>query len=209
MSGKEPTFKKTLLLPFQTMKKELIDKSEFEAIKKRFEEEEERRERVLKESRQLLKLSKQAIYNLHRGEEEKAAAALKRAEEIKERLEKENKEGSRTGSQSAALAEYAEAKTFHSFLTTRRIARMNELGVAPEEYLAGLADLTGEVARRAVIAATRKEKEEVERIYDLIEELHGCFTTFDFRNGELRRKYDSIKYALQKVEQLRYDLSRR
>ena len=79
------------------------------------------------------------------------------------------------------------------------------LGVTAEEYLLGLADLAGELARRAVLAATKQDTWEVTRIHDLLQALYGKFIEYDFRNGELRRKFDSIKYQLQKVEEVRYD----
>ena len=61
--------------------------------------------------------------------------------------------------------------------------------------------------RRAVIAATKHRTADVKKIHEAVEGLYGQFVRFDFRNGELRRKYDSIKYNLQKVEQMLYDLS--
>ena len=45
------------------------------------------------------------------------------------------------------------------------------------------------------------------RIREAIDLLYGQFVKFDFRNGELRRKYDAIKYNLQKVERILYDLT--
>ena len=40
-----------------------------------------------------------------------------------------------------------------------------------------------------------------------IDAIHGQLLQFDLRNGELRKKYDSIKYNLQKAENTLYDLT--
>jgi predicted translin family RNA/ssDNA-binding protein len=187
----------------------MLDEQEFGEIKRQLEAFDEKRETIIKESRDILKLSKQAIYSVHRDDLEKAEAQLKEAEAFKARLEKEiGKEPElRTGGFSGALGEYVEARCLLGFVRKGTILTMKELGVLPEEYLLGLSDLTGELMRRAVIAATKHRLDEVKRIHEAVEGLYGQFVRFDFRNGDLRRKYDSIKYNLQKVEQMLYDLS--
>ena len=35
----------------------------------------------------------------------------------------------------------------------------------------------------------------------------GLFLKFDFRNGNIRKKYDSLKYTLKKLENTLYELS--
>lgn len=42
---------------------------------------------------------------------------------------------------------------------------------------------------------------------DLTEGLMGQFLQFDFRNGSLRKKYDSLKYVLKNLENTLYELS--
>jgi len=186
----------------------MLDEKEFEEIKAQFEAFDEKREAIIKESRDILKKSKQAIYSVHRDDIEKAKRLLSEAESVKRKLEKEiNSDTSlRTGGFSHALEEYVEAATFLHFLEKGKILTMKSMGVTPEEYLGGLADLTGELCRRAVIMATKNESEAVKLIHEAVEGIYGQFVKFDFRNGDLRRKYDSIKYNLQKVERILYDL---
>lgn len=163
------------------------------------------REQVIKQSRDVLKLSKRAIYAVHRGDLQGAEQLLAEARAAKQHIEGLEAEA-RIGSFTSACEEYVEACAFMAFSKREELPAPEELGVQPEEYLGGLADLCGELARRAVLAATERKREEVDRIHTLIEELYGHFVAFDFRNGELRRKYDSIKYHLQKVEEVRYEL---
>lgn len=42
---------------------------------------------------------------------------------------------------------------------------------------------------------------------DIVDQLNGTLLGFDFRNGPLRRKYDGIKYALRKLEDILYEQS--
>ncbi|MEM4259897.1 MAG: hypothetical protein QXG00_01545, partial [Candidatus Woesearchaeota archaeon] len=62
------------------------------------------------------------------------------------------------------------------------------------------------LARMAVNKAIRKDKKTVEKIRQLIDDVMGEFLKFNLKNGELRKKYDSIKWNLNKVEQVLYDL---
>jgi predicted translin family RNA/ssDNA-binding protein len=189
----------------------MLDEKEFADIKKAFKAFDEKREAVIKESRDILKLSKQAIYSVHRGDISKAEEQLKAAEKIRAELDKQIDcdHALKTGGFANALEEYVEAKVFLSFMQDGTIDTMSSLAVCAEAYLGGLADLTGELCRQAVLLATKNDAEKVSQIHAAIEEIYGQFVQFDFRNGELRRKYDSIKYNLQKVERVLYDLTMR
>lgn len=98
----------------------------------------------------------------------------------------------------------------HTFLKEGRLVRKDELGlVTDEEYLLGLCDVAGELGRHAVHRATERDIAAVRRVRELLDALLGELLQFDFRNGELRRKYDGVKYSVQKVEQLLYELALR
>lgn len=187
----------------------MINKKEFEKIRKEFDEFDKTREIIIKESRDILKLSKQAIFSLHRDDFKEAASKLEKAEKITAKLRKVSSKAPErySGSFKGALEEYSEAKMFYEFLKNNKLPTLKELNVNPEQYLGGLADFTGEIVRKAALLATDKKVSEVKAIRNLIDDVFGQFVQFDFRNGDLRRKYDNIKYNLQKVEGMLYDLS--
>jgi predicted translin family RNA/ssDNA-binding protein len=194
--------------PFQIGMK--IDTAEFQRLKAEMEDYDSRRDKIIKESRDITKLSKQAIYSLHREDAKSAKTQLAEAEKIIAKLLKEIKEDPslRYGSFSGGLEEYAEAKAFLQFLEKGTLVTCKELKVvSAEEYLGGLSDLTGELMRYAVLRATKKDKAAVTKVRDLVDAIFGQFVLFDFRNSDLRKKYDSIKYNLQKVENVLYDMS--
>lgn len=64
----------------------------------------------------------------------------------------------------------------------------------------GSLPVAGELMRYAVVKATARDVEEVKRCKAMVEAISGELIQFDFRNGPLRRKFDSVKYNLRKLE---------
>ena len=187
-----------------------IDQKEFEQLKHDMEKYDAARDTIIKESRDITKLSKQAIYSLHRGEVDAARQQLAAAKAVITKLITVIKEEPtlRTGGFSSGMEEYVEACAFLFFIKTGKLLPYKEVpDLEPEEYLGGLSDLTGELMRYAVIQATKRNHKAVQDVRDLIDGIYGQFVQFDFRNSELRKKYDSIKYNLQKVENVLYDMA--
>ncbi len=188
----------------------IMDQKEFLQLKKEMESYDSKRDVIIKESRDITKCSKQAIYSLHRAEVKTAKSQLAEAEKVIAKLLKDIVVDPtlRTGGFSANLEEYTEAKAFLQFLEKGTLITCKELKfVDAEEYLLGLCDFTGELMRHAVISATNRDTKRVKQVRDMIDAIYGQFVLFDFRNSELRKKYDSIKYNLQKVENVMYDIS--
>ncbi len=182
---------------------------DFTAMRERLAAYDAARDTIIKRSRDITKASKQAIYALHRDAREEAAQHLADAKTaINELLPAIRADPTlRTGGFSGGMEEYVEARLFLAFLEHGTLLPSSAIPDADaEEYLGGIADLTGELVRHAVLRATARDRESVQRIRDLIDGIFGQFLQFDFRNGELRKKYDGMKYALQKAEQLLYDL---
>jgi predicted translin family RNA/ssDNA-binding protein len=184
--------------------------NELKKIKQELVEFDKQRETTIIISRSILKLSKSAIYSTHRNELEKAKKSLIEAESNIKKITKLIKKipTLRTiGAYSSALEEYVEAKCFLGFITDKKLPKKSQLPVTSEEYLLGLCDLTGELSRLAVISATNKKFKKVKEIRDVVEEIFGFLSSIDLRNGELRKKSDSIKWNLKKIEDILYDIS--
>lgn len=182
----------------------MIDSSEFSEIRKELKDAEEKRELVIRKSRDIIMLSKQVIYAAQRGN-------LKRAEELCADIKKEAlalpKEYCGTEMEAVALQEYVEAVCFFEFLKSGKLLTRKELSVDTENYLLGLCDLTGELVRQAVNAAINKRFGEALKIKDFVSEIYGEFLQFDLRGGQLRNKADSIKWNLKKLEDLALTIS--
>jgi|SRR3989344_7484011 len=182
----------------------MIDKKSFEKMRKELEDFENKREITIQNSREIIKLSKQIIYAVHRNEINEVAPLLK---EIKNKIKLLDKtKNYDTGISSTAFQEYVEAITYYEFIKNNKIPTAKELDVNIEEYLGGLADLTGELGRKAVHDAIKNDVGSCMKIKEVVEEIHGEFLKFNLRNGELRKKSDSIKWNLNKLEDLMLSL---
>lgn len=174
----------------------------FAELQKEFLRYDEEREKLIKKSRDVLKLSKLVIYAVHRGELEKAGKLVEEMEKEKKELEKIAGHSGKMvyeGSYKIALQEYVEAVLYYNFVKT---GKLSELKVMAEHFILGLCDLPGELMRRAVFLAGKGKAEEVAKIRDIVDEIYGELLKFDFRDNEIRRKVDGVKYELAKLEDL-------
>ena len=177
----------------------MINKQEFKDIGKELKKFEEDREKLIQQSREIITLSKQIIYSIHRDDIKKADTLSK---VIKNKIKILPNNSYDMNMSSVAKQEYVEAIAFLEFSKNNKIPTRKELKVDMEPYLSGLCDLTGELVRKAVNSAIRKNAGEVTRIRNFIDDFYGEMLMFDFRNGELRKKFDSIKWNLKKVEDI-------
>ena len=169
------------------------------------------REEIITQSRSILKSAKQAIYALHRNEPEEWKAKTQAAKKIIAQLQTIPQSAS-VGAFRAALEEYVEALAFAFVLEEHTLPTKKDLGleaVATETFLQGLCDCSGELVRKATAAATAGDTAQVETFMRLVQELQGGFLLFDFRGGELRKKSDSLRHNLAKLEQLNYEVSKK
>ncbi|CAK0735544.1 hypothetical protein CVIRNUC_000598 [Coccomyxa viridis] len=188
----------------------IIPHVEFAAIRHDMEHSDAQREIIIKKSRDVQKYSKQAIFAAHRNDTARCGKLLLDAAVIAGEILPILTElpNLRYGSFSNAMEEYAEARCFQTFLGSGRVISPTELeNVERDEYLGGVLDFTGELNRYAVARATKRDVQAVVNCRDLVEGLMGEFLQFDLRNGAIRKKYDSLKYTLRKMENTLYELS--
>ncbi len=177
----------------------MLDKKEFKQIREEMRLFEEKREKTIQLSRDIIHLSKQIIYSVQRHE---VAEAEKLVDDIKNKVKSLPAEHYDTDIQYVAVQEYVEAMAFLEFIKNKTIPRRKELEVSNESYLLGLCDLSGELVRMAVNHTINKRFDEALEIKNVVEELYGEFLRFNLRGGNLRKKSDSIKWNLKKLEDL-------
>ena len=149
------------------VKKNIIDKADLQRIKKNMKDFDEKREVIIRISRDILKISKQAIYSVHRGDLKKAGQLVKEAEKNIANVRKAIKktpELSKVGAFSAAMQEYVEAVCYLGYVKDSKIPSAKKLNAGDEDYLLGLCDLTGELGRRAVISVVNNDFSEIKKI---------------------------------------------
>lgn len=186
----------------------MIDKRDFEGLKKELEDYDKAREDVISKSHEIVKLSKVIIYSVQREE-------LNLNREISEMRKKiidlRDIRGDLRSEPSykVAIQEYVEAMTFYEFIKNGKLPTRIQLKVNAEDYLMGLCDLTGELMRKATNYAIYKRYTDVFRIKELVNEIYYYFLRLNLRNSELRKKSDGIKYNLRKLEDVVFELKLR
>lgn len=187
----------------------MIDKKAFAAMRREIEQFDALREQLIKDSRDILKLSKAAIYSIHRHDFDAAEAQLKSAKDGIKKLnllvKKDESLGS-VGAYSDALEEFVEASCYFSVAKNKKLPTAKELGVCTHIYLPGLCDLVGELVRKAVNSSIKGDFAAALEIKDFVAEIYEELMMFDFRNIPARKKFDSIKYGLEKLENLVLEL---
>ena len=187
----------------------MLNKQDFKEMRKAFNSFDDNREKVIKKSRDILKLSKQLIYAVHRDDVKEAAKLvghIEREKKIVEQVIGTNAKLGEIGAYRVALGEYVEAMLYYAFVKNKKILTHTFLKVRTEHYLFGIIDLTGELGRKAVHLAGKGEFKKVVAIKEAVSEIYGELLKFDFRESDMRRKFDSVKYDLKKLEDLVLDL---
>jgi predicted translin family RNA/ssDNA-binding protein len=81
--------------------------------------------------------------------------------------------------------------------------------ISIEEYLQALISLIEELARLAINSVTLGDYQRPLQISQFVKDLHAGFQILNLKNDSLRRRSDSIKYSVKKIEDVVYDLSLR
>ena len=188
----------------------MIDKKFFEQMHNELATFDANRESLIKTSRDVLKSSKGAIYSLHRNETKTAQKQLSDAKKLIQHMEtiiSKDFHLAAVGAYTEALEEYVEASCYLEYITKQRLPTTKELLVDTEIYLSGLCDLVGELVRKAINSAIKKDTKTSLQIKEFIEQIYEELMMFDFRNTPLRKKFDSIKYSLEKLDDLAFQLT--
>lgn len=188
---------------------QILDKKAFAKIRQEIETFDALREEIIAHSRVILKQSKASIYALHRNENTEALAALGKAKQeigIVNQLLKKEPELASVGAYSEALEEYVEAACYHGFVSKRCLPTPEQLNVPVDVYLPGLCDMVGELVRKAVNSAIAGDSKTALEIKDFVSAIYDELMLFDFRNIPVRKKFDSIKYSLEHLENLALQL---
>lgn len=186
-------------------------KASLTEVESQLSDELERREKLLKESRDVISCCSRSIIDVHNG---RRAEALKELNSARTRLESLRKSG--VGSLSHYLispeTEFVEASTVVGLTKGRPIPARASLGVSPEAYLLGLLDTVGELKRLVLdsimkgdIAAAKKHFESMELLYSSCSPL----AVYDHVAPGTRRKVDVARMLVEDTRGVMTEESRR
>ncbi|KAF9046445.1 Translin [Panaeolus papilionaceus] len=114
----------------------------------------------------------------------------------------------------AALTEYLETRTLISLPDAANIIGVRDewsdrISLPVEDYLHALISLVNELSRLAINSVTLGNFEEPLKISKFVKDLFAGFSMLNLKNDLLRRRYDSLKYDIKKIEEVVYDVSLR
>ncbi|TPX34478.1 hypothetical protein SmJEL517_g02824 [Synchytrium microbalum] len=78
-----------------------------------------------------------------------------------------------------------------------------------EDLLLGMVSMTGELARLAVNCVTHGNFSRPLRISKFVTELYSGFQLLNLKNDSLRKRFDSMKYDIKKIEEVVFDVTLR
>jgi len=170
----------------------------------------EQRNDLMRAVRRTTKLAKRAIFSIHKGQLDEARKLLDEAREELAEMRAfldERPDVAGINALGPAYQEYSEAEILLAIVSGSDIPKPDELGVPPGHFVLGLADVIGELRRRALDALKSGRLEEAEGCLELMEEIYMELISLDEAQAilsELRRKCD---IARRLIEATRGDIS--
>lgn len=168
------------------------------------------REKVLAVSREIVRLSAQAILSMHRKDFKDARKKLGEARKKLQKMEKILRgwpEIAHSGSVYVAYQEFAEASLLLNFIREEKFSSPTALGIPPIPYILGLADMVGELRRRALDSIRTGDLRTAERCLMVMEDVQNLLMTLEHGYTlapGLRRKCD---VARRLIEETRGDVT--
>ena len=159
----------------------------------------ERRDRVLKESRDVISACSRAIINVHTGKMKDAEKEHATAKSLLISLKRAS--GASTSRYLVSPeAEFVEASAVVALSMGREVPSMESLGASPEAYLLGLLDTVGELKRLVLDSILQRKLAEARRYFGVMEELYSLcspLAVYDHVVNGARRKIDVARMLLE------------
>ena len=176
-------------------------KASIEGISARLSSKVEAREGLSLKARSGIRLCGEAVSLSHRGHIEEAKKRLKEAKEIIEELRPRRRD-LELDAFDVLAQEYVEAETLVRIIEGRELPSLEELQVADEAYVLGMADLIGELRRRALEEMRRGNGSEAERLYELMKGIYELIWPLEYPRSlvpGLRHKLDAMRRVLDET----------
>ena len=165
----------------------------------------EAREKVLTQSRQIVRYSANSIRATHRRDYEEAHQLIASAAELRSKLEIERQEHPSVyfgGYVEDALKEYVEAHATLAFAEGSRLPTMSDLNVSAAVYMNGLAESVGELRRLVLDLLRGDDFARCESFLEIMDEIYSVLVTLDYPDGVtrgLRRTTDVMRGVIERT----------
>ncbi len=160
-------------------------------------------EEVQRDMRRATRLSKQAILFTHQERFKEAKKLLREADSLFQKLKAVGEtypDMLYSGIVDAAYQEYAEARTLLALVKENRFVSPDVINVTSIAYVLGLADVIGELRRRALDSLRKEDIKTAEECLRLMEEIYLELMSMDeayMLVPGLRRKSDVARHLIE------------
>ncbi len=185
--------------------------SSLNEIDRNLKDVQERREKLIKGTRDIIMLCSKSIISLHQGDAENATGNMSQAKKLLDELRTVAKQDLRryTG---VAEQELVEAHALLAIMDEHQIPSMTDLNVTGESYLNGLLDCVGEIKRLVYDRMRSGSDEDVEKLFVVMEQIYGSifpFAGYDNIVSGLRKKLDVARILIEDIRAVVTEESRR
>lgn len=182
-----------------------------EEIDKSLKDVQDRREKLIKGTRDIVMLCSKSIVALHHSQLDDARAKM---EQAKTMLEEFRQYARQDLYRYIAVAEQelVEAYSLSAVMEGRPVPSMKDLGVTGESYLTGLLDCVGEIKRLVYDRMRSGNEKDAEKLFATMEEIYNAiypFAVYDNIVSGLRKKLDVARMLIEDIRAVVTEESRR
>jgi len=186
----------------------------FLEVTKRLDEYYERREKAIKISRDLLRLAREIINNVHNKDFDRAHQLLLRANDIVEQINSIGKEDPRiifSGFWTDVTKELAEAAIFKHVMERKLLGRQSklpspgDLKISDEAWILGLCEVAGEIKREILLAVRDNNFSLAKGLLSALGEIYSLVSNLAYPHSVLpgiKSRVDYVRNILVASEEL-------
>jgi translin len=185
--------------------------SSLEEIDKSLKDVQDRREKLIKGTRDVVMLCSKSIVAMHHGELEDAKSKMDQAKTMLEEFRKYARQDLYRYI-TVAEQELVEAYALKSVMDNKPMPSMRVLEVTGESYLTGLLDCVGEIKRLIYDRMRSGKGKDAEKLFATMEEIYNAiyaFAVYDNIVSGLRKKLDVARMLIEDIRATVTEESRR
>jgi translin len=171
----------------------------------------ERREKLIKGTRDAVMLCSKSIVAMHHGQLKEAAENMEQAKAMLVEFRAFAKSDLYRYI-SVAEQELVEAYALRAIMEGSPLPQMGDLGVSGPSYLTGLLDAVGEIKRLVYDRMRSGNEKDAEKLFAVMEEIYGAvypFAVYDNIVAGLRKKLDVARMLIEDIRAVVTEESRR
>ena len=172
---------------------------------------ENRREQLIKESRDIIILCSQSIISLHQGHIQESQLKLDKAKDLYFSL-KTLAQTDLLRYLSMSEQELVECSLLMSIVKNEALPGLDEIGVSSQAYLFGILDCIGEIKRRVYDMVRLNRYDQAEYLFTVMQEIYSeiyPFSIYDNIVSGIRKKLDICKILIENTRELITEEARR